>query len=167
MLGQALPSKVPFDGLSLWNHLLFPGILQSKSFRHTLFVDIEKNGKFAGVVDGKNKFKFFEGKQCDLEKIEMPCIFYNGFYPCDQSAPFERTEPETATQFLFDREKDPYEMNNIAANNKNLVKKYKNLIKAFVETDGYVEEQDRTTHPEADPDNPGNNGTWCPWLADA
>jgi len=165
VLGQTLPSKVPFDGLSMWNHLLFPSVVQSKSFRDILYLDIEKNGKFAGVVDGKNKFKFFEGKQCDMANIRMPCIFYNGYYPCDQSAPFERTNAETATQFLFDREKDPYEMSNIAVNNNKLVKKYKNLIKAFVETEGYVAEQDRTTHPEADPDVAANNGTWRPWLA--
>ena len=57
---------------------------------------------------------------------------------------------------------DPNESNNLARENKDLVRKYKELIDNYVRNGGYVDEQSGKTYAKGYPVLHG--GVWAPWL---
>ena len=149
LLKEKLPDNVPFDGINMWDALMAP---QDKSLwnRTTLYIDIEQNGSFAGIIDGN--MKYFHGEQ-----------LYTAYFPCNGTyIPYDNTS-DSGTVWLFDLSTDPGEYNNLAASNPQLVKKYQQMIRDFIENDGYEPEQDATYHHEAAPAR--NNGSWAPWLS--
>jgi len=149
VLGTKLPDNVPFDGISMWDALMHPAQANSLWNRTTLYIDIEKNGTFAGIIDGD--MKFFQGEQ-----------MYTAYFPCNGTyTPYDNTS-DTDTVWLFNIATDPGEYNNLAKDNPDLVKKYQNMIYDFVANGGYEQEQDAQFYPESRPQN--HNGSWAPWV---
>jgi len=149
VIGAKLPDNVPFDGISMWDALMNPTQSTALWNRTTLYIDIEKNGTFAGVIDGD--MKFFQGEQ-----------MYTAYFPCNGTyTPYDNTS-DTDTVWLFNLKNDPGEYNNLAKDNPDLVKKYQNMIYDFIENDGYVPEQDDTMQIDSNPIF--HNGVWAPFL---
>eukprot|EP01084_Bolivina_argentea_P015801 29607_1 len=146
VLNETLPENVPFDGRNMMPSII--NMNQKSWNRTTLYIDIEADGAFAGLVDGE--YKYFQGPQ-----------LYTGYFPCDQSAVYENTS-ETVKEWLFNIYTDPFETNNLAATNTDLVVKYQKMIADYVKNGGYMPEQDATQHPQGQASN--NNGIWAPWL---
>lgn len=145
VLKETLPVDVPFDGLSMWDALLHPDD-DSLWNRTTLFIDIEQNGAFAGVIDGE--WKYFEGQP-----------LYTAYYPCNST---DVPDIEQETEWLFNLKTDPYEAINVAKSNPQLVENYKAMIQQFIADGGYVPEQDNTVYAQAMP--AFHDGVWLPWL---
>jgi len=148
VVGETLPDNVPFDGINMFDALMNPND-NSLWNRTTLYVDIEQNGSFAGIIDGD--YKYFQGEQ-----------MYTAYFPCNGTyIPYDNTS-DTATEWLFNLKTDPYEYNNIASTNPNLVSKYKLMIQDFIKNEGYIQEQSNKFYPEAAPKQ--HDGVWLPWL---
>ena len=145
VVGETLPIDIAFDGISMWNTLMNPKG-DSKWERSTLFIDIENNGSYAGLIDGD--YKYFQGKQ-----------LFTGYFPCGTT---DIPKVDTTEEWLFDLKNDPYESKNIASEHQDLVKKYKLMIEEFVVNGGYVAEQNNRLHPLALPIH--HHGVWRPWL---
>ena len=148
---QGLNDITDIDGINMWNSLINNEYILRPE---PLFIDIrdptDSIGNYSGLIDGN--LKFFQGKQ-----------LYDPYFPCNGSY-VENIEAGSTFEWLFDLNIDPFEYNNIAEDNPELVSEYKAIIDDFIQNGGYMEEQGNYIDENALPKN--NNGVWTPWLDD-
>mmetsp|Transcript_2138 Transcript_2138/g.1851 ORF Transcript_2138/g.1851 Transcript_2138/m.1851 type:complete len:547 (-) Transcript_2138:20-1660(-) len=165
-------------GLNLWDQIMSNKILNETSQR-ILYLDIEKNGSVAGVRQGD--YKYFTGRQASLENCALYpgsdlCLLYHGYYPCNQSTPYD-TKVGNDTEFLYNLANDSFEKYNLANDPtySDRLSYLKGLINDFVNSPDYMQEQSLHVYGESIDfekcntfhnisSNSSSNCTWTPWL---
>jgi len=148
-----------FDGINVWKYLMGEQSTQTINEERVLFLDIEKNGTFAGVRQGN--FKYFRGPRSNelICEVEGVCLIYHGYYPCDQTDPYDTTAIDK--EFLYDIVNDPYEVLNLAPFLPDKVNEFKQKIDERIQYK-YMQEQNATLYLEALPVL--HDRTWAPFL---
>jgi len=150
-----------FDGEDVLDYLVKGKPINEHNENRLLYLDIEKNGSFAAVRQGN--YKYFTGPRNDAAicRLEGLCLAYHGYYPCNQSAPYDIDT--NGIDFVYDIINDPYEENNLRDTpiGKEKIEYFKNKTRERIHTK-YMEEQNSSFHFESLPIVHG--GVWAPWL---
>ena len=146
VLHESLPRTKKFDGSNFYDAIMNPN---NKNLwnRTSLWLDIEKNGTFASLIDGD--YKYIQGMQ-----------LFTAYFPCNAS-PYGN-DSASVTEFLFDLKNDKNETTNLVDQYPDLVMKYKDMIADYVQGDNYRKEQSQFIYPESLPSK--HNGAWVPWI---
>ena len=139
-------------GVNIWDNIIDP---TKKSNRSTLYLELFYKGAVApqhGIIH--NGYKYINGTQ--------PWTLY---YPTPPESAYGNLSQVNDTIFLFDMEKDPFELNNIATENTELCTQMQSMIDNARVTMAYMDMQDGTKQPDGNPTL--TNNTYVPWIGNS
>eukprot|EP01084_Bolivina_argentea_P257000 432883_1 len=143
-------------GINIWDSIVDENV---KSNRTTLYLELWMNGRnyHQGIIH--NGYKYINDTQNYGGGSEGQWTLY---YPIPPKPAFGNMSEVNETIWLFDLNDDPYEWNNIATENNDLVNEMQQIVDNALNTMSYMSFQDATKQPDGAADL--HNNTYAPWI---